>query len=466
MNAFIKARSIRFAALFFIVSGILFSCKKEGSAGLGVQPKSDLISSGFIDTTSILSYVQQDDSVKTNSTSVLLLGSYVDPIFGTTTCSFYSQLNIYNNATALDFTGGQGPASELVLDSAVLTLQYTPTSTDLRKLYGTSTDAQTINVYKLTQNLIIDSSYYSARRMSFDSLNPIGSKTFVLQPDSSVTLKGIVYPPHVRIKLDSATFANILSQSPTGVLADNTAFHNFFNGIYVAPVNAGQSSGQGAVFYFDPHGPYTKVVLYYRRHVNAPLAGDTLSYPFEINSSTAYYNRFQHDYTTASDPRSVLTRLSTLTNDTDYIYVQSAAGIRTKLTLPYLKNWVKNGPVAVNKAEVVFKVDGSSVTTNYDAHPKLFLVAADSVTGVGKFNFPDDFYELTSAYGGDYNSATQEYHFNITRHIQQLLDGKKKDYGFYLLPGGSAVNAQRTVMFGSSKVSNKLRFRLTYTKLY
>ncbi|MCC6690490.1 MAG: DUF4270 domain-containing protein [Bacteroidia bacterium] len=453
----------------FILPGLLIaisflSCKKDGQVGLDTQPKTDLISTGFSDTTTLLSYVQPDDSIKTNAASLLMLGSYVDPIFGTSACSFYSQVNIYNNSTNLDFTGGIGPANELVLDSIVLTLQYMPAVTDLRKLYGVSSDPQTVKVYKITQALSSDSNYYSNRKIAYDSLNPIGTKTFIAQPDSNVVLKGIVYPPHLRIKLDSSFGANLLAQSGSANLIDNTALHNFFQGIYVASVNPTQSAGQGAIYYFDPYGVNTKLMLYYRRNISSAVAGDTLTYPFEINGSTVFFNHFYHNFTTATDSKSILPYITSASVDTDYIYVQSAAGVRTKFVLPYLMNWAKQeGPIVINKAEVLLNVDASTITSNYDVHPQLYLVAIDST---GAFNFPIDFYEVISLYGGTYTSATQQFRFNITRHIQQIIDGKRKDYGLYLLAGGGAVNAQRTVLFGAGKASNKIKFRLTYTKLY
>lgn len=448
----------RLIVLGGIVSSCIYSCKKDGKIGLDVQPSTDLISAAFQDTSTVLSYVQKADSVKTNSASLLILGSYVDPIFGKSSCSVYSQLNIFNNATNIDFTGGVGIISDLVLDSAVLTLQYIKSTIDGKKFYGSSSDQQTINIYELTQSLNIDSSYYSSRMISYGNL--IGSKKVGFFPDSNVILKGASVPPHLRIKMDSTFASTILSQSGTSNLSDNTAFHSFFKGLYIAPSNSSQTSGEGGIFYFNPQGVYTKFILYYRRQVSAPAVGDTLSYSFEINNSTAYFNNFQHDYTSTA----VETNLNNGINDTDNTYVQSLAGVRTKLVLPHLKNWSSKGPIAVNKAEVVFKVDASSVSTNYNAPPQLFLVAADSIPN--KFDFPIDYYEFASAYGGSYNAITNEYRFNVARHVQSILDGKRKDYGFYLLAAGSAVSAGRIVLYGASKTSNKLKFRLTYTKLY
>lgn len=451
--------AVRYLSFLLLICSILYSCKKNGTVGLDVQPETDLISSASKDSSTLLSYVELEDSIKTNAPSLLLLGSYEDPIFGTTTSSFFSQLNILNNSNNIDFTGGVGLANDLVLDSAVLTLQYKASASDARKLYGTSSDPQTIRVYKLTENMSLDSNYYSNRRIPFDSLNYIGSKTFTAYPDSLVKLNGVYAPAHVRIKIDSTFAASILAESGTANLTSNTAFHNFFHGIYVAPLNT-QSSGQGAIFYFDPLGERTKFVLYYRRNVSNPTVGDTLNYSFEINSQAAYFNRFQHNYTATP----VGAALNNGTSDSAYVYVQSIAGVRTKITMPHLKNWVANGAIAINKAEFVLKVDASTVTTEYTTPANLYLAVADSIAG--KFDFPIDFYEIASGYGGVYNAATFEYRFNVTRHVQQVLDGKIKDYGFYLLSGSSAVNAHRVVLFGASKISSKLKLRLTYTNLY
>ena len=459
---------------------LVTSCNKNPDLGLGTQPKSDQLYANFSDTTTIQTYNIPGDSIKNNETNILMLGSYVDPIFGKTSASFYTQLNLAGDATGLDFTGGIGTnsPSDLKLDSAVLTLQYVTTSSDLRTHYG-ALDPQTIKVYPLLSSSVMvpDSPYYSQRRLPFDSLHPIGSKTFIPNTDSNVTLigayypyPGLVCPAHVRIKIDTAFASNIL-HAATANLASSTIFHSFIPGIYVAPSNPRQAVGQGGILYFDPHATFTKFTLYYRREIRTPAYGDTLSYSFEINTNTAYFNHYDHNYTNTpvasrivnQSVASIVQSKTPIPHKSDYLYAQSAGGVRPLITLPYLQNWVKNGPVVVNLAQLVIKADPSTISANYNPNTQCYLVAIDSSYHTAYY--PIDINDSYSAYGGSFDGINNDFVFNITRHVQAILSGVRKNYGFYIATSGPNANAQRTVLYGANGTPNKIRFRFAYTKL-
>ena len=454
------------------------SCNKNPGVGLSTQPGSDLITANFIDTSTVLSYVIPGDTLNTSSTALMMIGSYVDPVMGKTTASVFTEFNLAGDAPGLDFTGGIGTnsPSDLKLDSAVLTLEYVATSSDGRRYYG-SLDPQTIRVYPILQPNVLtpDSPYYSAHHLPFDSLHPIGSKTFIPMPDSNITLvgnyypsPGLVCPPHVRIRIDTA-FASKILHAGLANLSTSTIFHYFMPGFCIAPYNPHQPVGKGAVMYFDPHGAFTKLTFYYRREVLTPAYGDTLTYSFEINSNTGYYNYFLHNYKNTPvasriNSNSVANLITNkVPNNADYVYVQSAGGVRTLINLPFLKNYTKKGPIAVNQAQLVVDAVPGTISTNYNATPQLYLVAVDS--SYNTYNYPVDLSDAYSNYGGSYNGATNQYVFNITRFVQAVLTGNTKYYGFYLETAGNTVNAQRSVLYGATKVNNKLRFRLSYTKL-
>lgn len=441
-----------------LACALLFtSCKKEGSIGLGTQPATDLVNAEFKDTSTVLSYITREDSVNTNNTGYTLIGSYNDPEFGTASGSLFTQWNLPNNQTAVDLTGGVGGQPELVLDSIVLTLQYTSTLPNLRRYYGTL-EPQTFRVCRISEAMSVDSVYYSDHKILFDSLNPLAVKTFTPQPDSFVTIKGVKKVAHLRIKLDSIFGDSIMKQSATANLASTAAFQTFFKGLCIIPTNGTQLSGEGSILYFALAGAETRLHLYYRRNtISGPVAGDTLTYSFEVGSTSSHFTQFRHDYSTSAFASKVDN-----VADTDFVYIQSMAGMKTKIVFPYIKDLVANNSIAINQAQVVFKVDGSKVSTNYDTHPQLFLMALDSLN---KPNFPLDYYDSHTGYGGAYNSATQDYKFNITRHLQAILDGSVKDYGFILIAAGSAVNGNREVLKGAGKNSDKLKLRLTYTKV-
>jgi len=469
---------IPFYSLIILLGVSWGSCNKNPSLGLGTQPAKDLLAANFIDTTTVLSYVLRGDSQKTNESQLVMLGSYVDPIFGKTGCSIVTQLNLAGDATNLDFTGGIGTNaySDLKLDSAVLTLQYMATPSDARKLYG-AYDPQTIKVFPINSNYTLtpDSPYYSGRYIPVDSLHPICTQNIIPNPDSNITLGGYYYPSpglvcpaHLRLRIDSGFASKILHANATA-LASSANFHAFMPGIVIAPSNVNQPNGQGGIFYFDPHGTFTKFTLYYRREASKPAYGDTLSYSFEINATSAYFNQYTHNYNgtpvgniiTNASPKTIATTLPAHT--TDNIYVQAAGGVKPYILLPYLKNWSNLGTIVVNQAQLVVKVDPSTITTSYNPNAMIYLTAVDS-TYLNPY-YPVDVFDPNSMYSGTFNALTNEYTFNITRHMQAILAGTRKNYGFYLQAGNPTSNAQRVAMYGTSKTPNKIRFRLAYTKI-
>jgi len=72
--------------------------------------------------------------------------------------------------------------------------------------------------------------------------------------------------------------------------------------------------------------------------------------------------------------------------------------------------------------------------------------------------------EITQTYtyfGGYYNEEDKTYKFNISKYIQDLIDGNYKTYGLRLMTIGSAILPQRVVLKGA----NNIKLNLTYTKL-
>ncbi len=452
-----KNKLFRFRAFqLFIVCTLLFaSCKKEGSIGLGIQPTTDLINADYTDTSTVLSFITKEDSVNTNNTDYTIIGSYNDPIFGTASAALFTQWSLPGNQTAIDLTGGVGVQADLKLDSIVLTLEYASTLPNFRRHYGTL-EQQTFKVYRVSKAMSRDSTYYSNTKFPFDSLNPIGTVTFIPKPDSLVTIKGIKRNAQLRLKLDSVFGDSIMKQSGTANFASTSAFQTFMKGLCIVPVNGAQASGTGAVFYFALGGGETRLHLYYRRN-STPAAGDTLDFALEINATSSRFTQFKHDFSSTA----FASKFDNVP-DTDFIYMQSMAGVKTLINFPHLMDINASKTVAINKAELVFKVDPTTVSTQYDTHPQLFLMAFDST---GKSGFPLDYFDFNLTYGGEYDAINSEYKFVITRQLQSILNGKTKDCGFVLLAAGSAVNGCREVMKAAGKNSDKLKLRLTYTKV-
>ena len=80
-----------------------------------------------------------------------------------------------------------------------------------------------------------------------------------------------------------------------------------------------------------------------------------------------------------------------------------------------------------------------------------------------------DQFEGVDHYGGTYNSTSKQFTFNITRHIQFMLskyyEGENYNFGMYLMAGGKAVTANRTILKGNKNINGGVKFKISYTPL-
>jgi len=144
---YFKTAGMKFIPLLLIT--ILFSCRKTNDFGLEVQPNQDLLSVNQTDSTSIITYSVLEDSLKTDELSgPNLLGSYIDPYFGSLNSSVYTQIRL---ESSYDFRpSGTLTLDSLIVDSVILYLA-------MDGYYG-NLGSQTFEVFQLSEDLHLDSS--------------------------------------------------------------------------------------------------------------------------------------------------------------------------------------------------------------------------------------------------------------------------------------------------------------------
>jgi hypothetical protein len=432
--------------LILLLAFLVFSCKDDDNElGLNIQPPGDKLNLVYSDTTKIVAYSQLVDSVRSDETSVSLLGSIMDPVFGQSTASFYTQFRLSKSS----FSYGTNPTA----DSLILSLFY-------KKQYGDSLSPLTLRIYEMSEQINIDSSYYSNQAVDvYPTL--LAQKTFVPNYIDSVIVGTDTLLPHLRINMGELTSELItkLLSIPSDTMATNESFLNYFYGLYITvePVNS-----QGQVIYFDLLSSITRMTMYYHND-----SDDSLAFAYVINSNCARFGHFDHDYSfaDASFKAQVLDKDTTLGNQT--CYVQSLAGVKTFLRFPNLRNYYANGKIAVNEARLFIK--GYEIDPYLQAATNLIMVKK---TDTGGYAILEDQLEGSDYYGGDYNEDDNGYWFRITMTVQDLMraDTLVNDNGLEIYMSGGAVNAERILLTGTDPQSPALpedRFRLviTYTKL-
>src|SRR5690606_10874034 len=321
----LSRKATMLSAVFFLLITFTFtSCKKDGE----LEPDFDggNVNINRVDTFSIVTSLVKEDSIRTDVSSLNLLGLFNDPVFGLSSASFFTQVTL--NGLNVDFGTGA------VLDSAVLTMAYS-------NLYGDTASPMSINVFEVTQQMSPDDAYYSNQKLTYNS-TPIVSTTFTPKLNDSVyvTFDSTNKAPHLRINLGN-TFGNkIIAESSTANLANNSSFTQFFKGFYITTTDSVQNTslapGQGSIVYFNMNSSLSTLTLYYN---------DSSKYEFLINAESAKFNRFDHNYT-GTDVEAQLQG----GGDTSVSYIQTMSGVKTKLEIPYLKNLIDAGDVVINKA--------------------------------------------------------------------------------------------------------------------
>jgi hypothetical protein len=438
------------------------SCKKDHSIlGVDVQPETDGLNVSYCDTALISGFTVKYDSIASYNDQYKFLGSNQDPVFGRMDVGLYLNANIPNGVTSVSFGDDANLVSaEIVL--AINSLDYV----------GDQNTSLTYSVFALDSTLNTSRLYYSNNK----SLHDKNSCLAVYTGSYSVLGGRIV----LRIPIDN-NFAKSILNNPQ-YLVDNATFLKSYKGFYITASgsNLNPVSAQGIIGNFNLNDDLSGFYLHYQ-HGTPSASKQDIDYKFNFSGTDAL--RF-NTVTYQPNQGGNYTLTQQLQGNTvlgqQNLFLKGLAGTRVKLDLPfldYLKNYADSFPLAINRAEFILNVDAAFSATvgtgYYLTPPKLALLALDSL---GREGYVVD--QLTSTdfsrYGGDYDPTNNRYVFNIARHVQAILNKKKKNYGFHLVvadPNGALSIRrdnydQRVVLIGNGNPNTSLRpkFNLSYIK--
>lgn len=423
----------------------VFACKKEEKLGLNVQPDSGKIGFAMVDSFDIDITHIKADTVLTSNRINGLLGSYVDPEFGTVQSNFLTQLR-------LSKTGQNFEVDGFAVDSGVLSIR-------MIGMYGkagldsTQLTAQSFEVFELNDTLSRKTNYFqfSDKSLKADVIGELKDYKPNLK-DSIPAFKGTgKEPPQMRITMKKS-WVESLMKSGTANFATNEAFQNYMKGIAIVPKNS-LSSGQGEIIYFNPNSIYTKLTVYYHTK-----ADDSLNFELIINDSCGKYSKFIHNHS-GTDAGVALTNSN---KKPEKVYLQAMGGPWAKVEFKDLFTKFENQDVVVNLAEI--RISEATNTNNYPAAPRMTIVQYT------KDGDEKALVDNSSSIGGQYDADKDEYVFKISRHIQQLLSDKRNgvdnNFGFLIRPGNNGISANRTVIYGPGhNGANKLKLKIYYTPI-
>jgi len=442
------AAKYKFVIGFVGMVMIFWGCTNDiNDLGKNLLLPGDLVHVRNYSEKNIKAYTVSDGNQRTDEPGYNLLGTFNDPLFGKSTVDFACQFRLSAYPDSL-----KAISKKPVIDSLVLVLLY-------KDVYGDTLTPQQLKVYELGSDLDIDLKYFQDTNLkSMSKAELVGAKNYIpkFKLDSLSTTYGSTKKApkdttiqEIRIKLDQKLITKLMSADSL-TWSDNDKFIKYFKGLYV---EAGDLNQGGAVMKIGALASGSNMAIHY--HTNKT---DSLTYIYNINSSCARVSHFVHDYSKTA----FAANLDKTNVQDSIIYLQTTGGLRSKILIPNLGTWRDSTNFAINRAELVFQVD-STITdlTKLVPAEQLVLTAIDKD---GKEYFPSDLAFSSLYYGGTYNSKDKTYRFNIAKHMQEVIEKKKENYGFYLSTAFRSATFRRIVLKGATSKTG-IKLEIAYSKI-
>ncbi|MDR2911229.1 MAG: DUF4270 domain-containing protein [Bacteroidales bacterium] len=454
-NKYIKQHKL---LIVIILTVFTFSgCNKFNDLGVGLLPPGDLLDvRNTILKEDISAYTFLEDSVITSNAPKSLLGSFNDPIFGNTTINFATQFRIQSFPQY-----GTNPT----IDSTFLYLYY-------KTVYGDTTTTQKIRVYELEDPIHYDITDSTGKTSEYAyygdvDLKKMASPQIIGQLDfipkiSLDSASSNVLVQMLKIPVDVSIAEKLVSADPSN-LKNNDTFLNYFRGVFIETEKL--NSGTGAIVGIETEN--TALVVYYNNDESrADTLPDTLNMAYRVTEFSARVNNFFHDYSSTL----FYDNLNSDANEDSLIFIQAMGGLESKIKIDNLSSWkdsvvVTNGDTIeylINKAELVFNVDTTITDIKKFPPPEQLLFTYIDTTG--KQFLPKDYSFNVDYYGGTL-TKDYKYRFNITQHLQQIINGEIENRDFYLTTANSNGEANRVVLKGSTSKKG-IQLIVTYTKIF
>jgi hypothetical protein len=427
-----------FLLTFLSMSVFLVSSCEENPTQIGndLLPGSDFVTIKSTDTLRVYSYTMYDKSFRTDNASVSYLGQIYDPYFGTTNAEFVTQIRMAGAWDDLPF----------VMDSVKLILH-------LLEVKGGSGVTHSLKLTEIATQLYTDSAYYSDRLVDTTTFGV----TVDLPALKADTINDII------VTLPKA-FGIHLTRDTAKLFYSNTKpdFRSFFKGLYFR-ITPSSNPLLVSVSLQPPAqlGAYTNFIVFYMSNTDG--VKKEFYFVLDAINRNASFNRFSHDFSTATLGNKMVNRNTTYKDSLSYL--QSLNGVFTKISIPGLET-LKNDPkfdnIGVNRARLSVPVylDGSLYKAS--TIPSQLVLRYKSKDG-NKYIVPDyNIDQYHSFFDGNMDTTANLYRFNIANFIQGYLEdasGNMKPE-LELFQGAGTKN----VILRANKNKTPVKFEFTYTK--
>lgn len=432
---FLHLTSMRNLAIM-LLSALFFACEDPIGIVIDTPSTGGQISTIFTDTLKVATSTVLLDSTFTSGQSAAVVGNYRDPIFGQVTAKTFAQISLPVLQTG-EFAPLKFPTADsgiTVYDSIYIYVAHN----NFR--YGDSTKNYSLAIHRLTEDFVSTKRYTNDDVLRFNP-TPLASATFTYKEVKRAFSNS--QDSLLRLKLPSALGKEIYDLFYKDASTTNEKFVAAVKGL--AFVGSGTDQN---IYGLAVSNSYMQ--LFYHTTTSA----DRKSIPLSFFSQRFTQITANRNGTILQNLKKQQALPSSATNNRAYL--QTGTGISPKITFPTLAALQKNTNITINKAELVFEADLDQINGNYRISPQVALVQLDANNQIKKatgnlieFVTSDG---LAAQYVASYNSTTNNYTFNFTSVLQDLVSKKKTTDGIALVP--SLLNTTNsTISIYNSDVS-------------
>ena len=299
-----KSYFLRFFS--FITIATMISCDKDfneiGTNIVGGDNDHYLFTKD--ENATIKAYNQKLGPVATHNFPINPLGIYKNPVFGTTTAGFVSQVEMATGSINRKFNTTVGEFQLLpVIDSVILNVPYYSKfvgtinsegarTYELDSIYGQKNSKFKLSVYQSNYFLrdLDPGSQFTEQQVFYNDLQEIESQKipFVLNNSIKVEENSQFFfdkkeqitttlsetgekviaraAPSMRLHLDNNAFYNAIINAPSGKLVSNATFKNYFRGLYFNVEDLGNSNTLAMINFSK-----AVVTVYYKEDEKTPV---------------------------------------------------------------------------------------------------------------------------------------------------------------------------------------------------
>jgi hypothetical protein len=228
--------------------------------------------------------------------------------------------------------------------------------------------------------------------------------------------------------LDTNLARTLINEATSGsaTFGSDEAFKGYFKGIKVQTNNPPQSSGSGAILYFDLNNPASKMTIYFKQD------GLSKTLDFLINKECADFTHI--DIENSGKPIQNVLQDSTKGN---FEYYAQAFKHRAIVQIPVLNNLSEK--IVVHRADLTLPIQ---YQTGYRYRP--------GFTSLGIL--------------GDFDDSKKQFKLNLKNYVQAIANKNIENNGIVVSPR-FFINSAERIVFNGKNTNNKSKPKLilTYT---